>query len=250
MGVIFVNKKTILYLIGSFIFAFLLGELVHEYGHFMMHVLFGHEGISVIIDPFGGSCNIGVTAMPNLEVAWTTIMGPMFNVLCAAVVYFLVRNQFFLPLRIWFPIALIQEGVTFSIGNLTMGGDAYWISASTGIHTLAILIFGIALLCLGIWTLARELSAIPDLKHLNFIKKLITIFLSFGALLIIRAFYSIVLNPSLIVENLVPLLFSIIVACVVSLLIRDSGIDRPVTDKKANIAITMGIAMFVFQLLI
>ena len=244
------NKKTMLYLIGSFVFAFLLGEWVHETGHFLLHLIFGHEGVSMVIDPFGGSCNTGVTSMPTIEIAWTTIMGPMFNVLCATIVYVLVRKLSFLPFRIWFPIAMIQEGVTFSIGNLTIGGDAYWISASTGIPSWVILIFGIILLCLGIWVFAQELSAFSSLKHASFIGKLIILFLSMGSLMLIRAIYAIILNPSLVVENVVPLIFSVIVACIVSLLIRNKGLERPITNKNAYIAITMGIAMFVFQMLI
>ena len=47
------NKKTMLYLIGSFVFAFLLGEWVHESGHFLLHLIFGHEGVSMVIDPCG-----------------------------------------------------------------------------------------------------------------------------------------------------------------------------------------------------
>ncbi len=244
------RKYVVLYLIGAFVFAFLLGELVHEYGHFMMHMIFKHEGVSVVIDPFGGSKNIGVTAMPYNEVAWTTILGPMTNVILATLIYFIFFKIDFLPIKIWMPIALVQEGVTFSIGSLTTGGDAYWISESTGINIAFIVVFGVILLSLGVWMISKELSGISEIKNLNIINRILLLFFGFGSLMIIRALYSIFINLDLLVENLVPLAFSLIIAIIVALIINDKAKEKTVNPIKAYNSLMMGVFMFIYQIII
>ncbi len=246
------KAKTVVYLIGSFVFAFLLGEIVHEYGHYLMHVLFGHEGVSVYIDPFGGSknMNVHIVGMPYSEIAWTTIMGPMTNVILATIVFFVFIKLDFLPIKIWMPVALVQEGVTFSLGNLTQGGDAEWIATTTGIPSIAIWVFGFVLLGLGIWRLSMQMSRYEDINKQPYIMRVVILFFTLGALMIIRAVYAFINSPDLIQENSVPLAFSVIVAFIVALLISKKVKTRPVLDWQAYFAFALGTAMFIFQILI
>ena len=44
----------VLLLLGSFVFAFCLGEAVHEFGHFLVHRAYG-VSVGIRLDPFGGS---------------------------------------------------------------------------------------------------------------------------------------------------------------------------------------------------
>lgn len=243
------KKNIIIYLIGSFVFAFLLGELVHEFGHYLLHVIYNHEGVYVVIDPFGGSRNAGVTSMPMNEVAWTTIMGPMTNVLLATIFYFVFLKLDFLPIKIWMPVALIQEGVTFSIGMLTNGGDAYWISESTGIPPLIIVLIGVFFLCLGIWRLAKEMSRIGIIRDATYKKRLTFLFFSLGSLMIIRALHSFFVNPDLIIENTIPLIFSVLVAAIVAALVNKKSQDNEIKLHKVYAALIMGILMFVLQII-
>ena len=243
------KKYVIIYLIGSFVFAFLLGELVHEFGHYLLHVIFRHEGVYVVIDPFGGSRNAGVTAMPYNEIAWTTLMGPISNVILATMFYFVFLKLDFLPIKIWMPVAFIQEGVTFSIGMLTNGGDAYWISESTGIAPWIIVTFGAILLILGIWRLSQEMSRIEIIKDATYKKRVTFLFFSLGSLMIIRALHSFIVNPDLIIENTVPLIFSIIVALIVAAIINKKAEKKEINIKKAYIALSMGVLIFVLQII-
>lgn len=66
--------NSILLLAGAFTFVFLLGEMVHEFGHYLSHMAYGNQDIQVHLDPFGGSRIIGVTSLPG-EVMGITSAG-------------------------------------------------------------------------------------------------------------------------------------------------------------------------------
>ncbi len=68
---------SLLLLLGSYTFAFLLGELVHEYGHYFAHLAYGSAAIQVHIDPFGGSHIMGVNSLPLITMGITSLAGPL-----------------------------------------------------------------------------------------------------------------------------------------------------------------------------
>ena len=118
-----------LLLLGSFAFAFCLGEAVHELGHFLMHRING-VSVGVRLDPFGGSRIINGSSAPRDTWGITSLAGPLFDLMVGMTVtlaLWRVRKPILLPFLIWGPLSLVMEGVTFTLGMLTPGGDAQWI---------------------------------------------------------------------------------------------------------------------------
>jgi hypothetical protein len=151
---------------------------------------------------------------------------------------------------------MIQDGVTFSVGLLTPGGDAALISV-LGVPQLAILIFGITLLIAGIGgvVLLLPLAGIDcnDPPRM----KLFIILIGMCSLMLIRAVHSFVVAPAFVMENLIPLVFALLLAAIIVLVhptvIRISSMIGStqmfiVTWSASYLAIVMGAAMFTFQL--
>lgn len=252
--------KSVLILAGSFTFAFLLGEMIHEFGHFLGHKFYASPNAGVYLDPFGGSHITGTKGLSNSVLAVTSATGPLFNLVVGVIVSIILwrfRRPIILPLLMWGPVACIQEGVTFSLGLLTPGGDARWIS-TLGISHGIILSFGIMLLILGVVgvSLLLPLAGI-DIQD-SFWQKFLIVLTGMGTLMLIRAIYSFFVSPSARIENLVPLIFSLILAILVI------SINRPVVrwfDKHnakfdvsdlhlaPYISVFLGISVFIFQIL-
>ena len=71
--------KSILLLSVAFTFAFLLGEAVHELGHFLAHQVNGSPDAQIILNPFGASRIAGVKPLSLEAMAFTNAAGPLFN---------------------------------------------------------------------------------------------------------------------------------------------------------------------------
>ena len=251
--------KSILLLIGAFTFAFLFGELVHEFGHYFCHMAYGNEGVQVHIDPFGGTHISGADGLSAVVLGVTSAAGPLLNITLGLIVFLLLwrlRRPILLPLLLWGAVAMIQDGVTFSVGLLTHGGDAALISV-LGVPQLAILIFGITLLIAGIGgvVLLLPLAGIDcnDPPRM----KLFIILIGMCSLMLIRAVHSFVVAPAFVMENLIPLVFALLLAAIIVLVhptvIRISSMIGStqmfiVTWSASYLAIVMGAAMFTFQL--
>ena len=107
---------------GAFTFAFLMAEMIHEFGHYLAHVAFGNHDVGVLLDPFGGSRITGLTSSTDQALIATTAAGPLFNLLLGITTTILLwrnRKPILLPLLLWGPIALVQEGVNLSLGLLS-----------------------------------------------------------------------------------------------------------------------------------
>lgn len=76
---------------------------------------------------------MGVTSLPQDIMSITSAAGPLFN-LILGVTYLLLMwrksKPMLLPFVLWGPVAMVQEGVSFSLGLLTLGDDAQWIAAA------------------------------------------------------------------------------------------------------------------------
>ena len=119
--------QSVLLLAGSFTFAFLFGELVHDSGHYLCHLAYGNTWVRVTFDPFGGTRIIGANGLPDQVAAGTSAAGPLPHLLLALICFLFLwsrRRPILLPGLFWGPVAMIQEGVNFSLGLLTPGGDA------------------------------------------------------------------------------------------------------------------------------
>jgi hypothetical protein len=162
-----------------------------------------------------------------------------------------------LPLMFWGPVAMVQEGVTFSLGLMTPGGDAHWI-ANMGIPRFVILVAGILLLLVGIALITRLLPLIGIMRRDSIWRKYSILMVGMCSLMLIRSANSILASPETITENLIPLIFSLLLAGIVVLLhmpltsfVESMQIspDNPVTWSAVALAMILGTSMFVFQII-
>jgi hypothetical protein len=250
--------KPVLLLLGSFVFTFCLGEAVHELGHFLAHRFYG-VSVGIRLDPFGGSHILNGSSAPHELWGVTSLAGPLLNLLLGLVVslsLWRIRKPILLPLLLWGPTALVQEGVTFSLGMLTPGGDAQlmieWGIPAAVLITLGVLffVFGIALIC---WLLPLVNLSPSDSTS----RKFGVVLGGMVSFFIIRLVFSSVRSSSAVMENTVPLVFSILLATIVvamyqpvnSILSRISK-TRPasVTWPATLLSLALGVGMIVFQL--
>lgn len=247
--------RMIILLAGAFTFAFLLGELVHDSGHLYAHLAYGNTWIKVHFDPFGGTRIMGASELPADVLGVTSLAGPLSNLFLAIVVSLSLwrfRRPILLPLVLWGPVAMIQEGVTFSLGFLTPGGDAFWIAA-LGIPKALILGFGVLILLGGIVGVAILLPVAGIRRDESFGLKVLVLFLGMGSLMIIRFLYSVNAAPKYIIEDLVPLIFSLILIFIVAIihpkiydLVKKNNRDKIYQPswKASLICLLMGAGMF------
>jgi len=250
--------KSILLLAGSFTFAFLLGELVHDYGHYLGHLAYGNpDNVQVHVDPFGGTMIVGVTSLPDKVISVTSATGPLFDLLLAVTCLLLlwrIRRPALLPFLLWGPIAMIQEGVNFSLGMMTPGGDAQWIAAMGVPHPL-LLLTGSFLLVAGVKTISLLLPLTDMERDASFKDKFLIILLGMCSLMFIRFVHSAVASPTSIVENLVPLIFSLLLAVFVALSYKPVSDNaggagtktKTVAWSAVPLALALGAGMFLFQ---
>jgi hypothetical protein len=254
------KAKSILLLAGAFTFAFLLGEMVHEFGHYLAHLAYGNAGVGVHLDPFGGSRIVGVTSLPLNVMGVTSAAGPLFDLVMATTCSLLLwrkRRPELLPFLLWGPVAMVQEGVTFSLGLLTPGGDAQWIVAA-GIPMAVVLAVGIGLLLTGIIMTSWQLSRVIFNQAIPFWDKFLVVLVGISSLMLVRAIHAYVTAPALTIENLVPLIFSVLLASIVvllqspltSILHNVSGTSRRISWSNVALAMALGMAMFLFQVVV
>jgi len=253
------SVKSIMLLAGSFTFAFLLGETIHEYGHYLGHLTCGiPDNVKVHIDPFGGSKIVGVTSLPDKIISVTSATGPLLDILVAVTCLLLlwhVRRPALLPFLLLGPITMIQEGVNFSLGMMTPGGDAQWI-ATMGIPRLILVLIGSFLILAGVKTISLLLPLADIKQDAPFKNKFLVVLLGMCSLTFIRFIHSVFASPTSVVENLVPLIFSLLLAVIVVLLYKPmSGSAHsaqeklnPVTWSITATSLTLGISLFLFQL--
>ena len=211
-----------LLLAGAFTFAFLLGEMVHEFGHYFGHLAFGNPGIRVVLDPFGNSHIAGAYNLPTRVIGITSAAGPLSNLILGLASFAFLwrkRSSFLLPLLLWGPIALIQEGVTFSLGLLTPSGDTQWI-ATLGFPPVILLIIGILCLITGLALVSIFLPFAGIRTKDPFAKKLIVVLIGMCLLMVIRFTHAFWLAPKNLLETLVPLVFSLLLASILVTLHR------------------------------
>ena len=250
--------KSVLFLFASFTFVFCLGEAVHEFGHLLAHRAYGYD-VGVILDPFGGSRTLGSSSPQDI---WgvTSAAGPLFNVLLGVTVFSLLwsrRRPVIFPFLLWGPVAMIQEGVTFSLGYLTPGGDAALI-VEWGVPLGIVLGFGVILLICGVTTICWLLPLVNLSSDDSFGRKFTIVAVGMISFMLLRWVHAAVVSPGLAQENLIPLVFSLLLAVIVVLLYRpvQSNLNR-ISEvrvsvvKWSNVAAAAALAVVVvsFQLL-
>lgn len=248
----------VLLLLGSFAFVFCLGEAVHELGHFLAHRAYGVE-VGIKLDPFGGSRILHGSSAPHEIWGITSLAGPLFNLLVGLIVsasLWRLRRPALLPLVLWGPVALIQEGVTFSLGMLTPGGDAQLI-VEWGVPAAVILSFGILFLASGVALVCGLLPLVGISPTDSFGRKFGVVAGGMVSFMVLRLLASAISSPAAVQENAAPLIFSLLLASIVVAIYRplDSVLNRvpdgtpvPVTWPVAASSVALAVGMILFQI--
>jgi hypothetical protein len=254
------RSRTYIFLAGSFCFAFLLGEMIHELGHFLAHRYFDIANVSIHIDPFGNSRIMGVQALPLPEMGITTAAGPALNLLSGIICTLLLwdfNNPALVPLALWGPVALAQEGVNLSLGLLSAGSDARWL-VEWGIPSWLLIALGVFLTFLAIILIGRILSKGLVTPEIPFWGKFALIFFGLAFLMILRTLVSMFRTAAAALENLVPLAFACILALAISSgigLLARSKVDpesQPlhITWKHSLWAAGLGLGILLLQIIL
>jgi hypothetical protein len=168
------------------------------------------------------------------------------------------RSPELLPLVLWGPVALIQEGVTFSLGMLTPGGDAE-LMVEWGVPASVLISLGVILLVAGIVMICWLLPLVNLSPSDSFGRKFSVVTGGMVSFMVLRLLASTLRSPDLILENTIPLLFSLLLATAVvvlyrpvyTMLIRISETElASVTRSAATWAIGLGMSMILLQLVI
>ncbi len=246
----------VLLLLGSFVFAFCLGEAVHELGHFLVHRAYGVE-VGIRLDPFGGSRILHGSSAPAEIWGITSVAGPLLNLLAGLTLSSLLwrlRRPALLPVLLWGPLALVQEGVTFSLGLLTPGGDAQLI-VDWGVPALLLLSLGILFLASGVALLCGLLPLVGLSPTDSFGRRFGLLTGGMVSFLVLRLLVSSASSPAAVQENIAPLLFSLLLATVVAVLYRPlaSSFSRGSDPEPASVtwpAVLSSVALAVGMVLI
>jgi hypothetical protein len=128
-----------------------------------------------------------------------------------------------------------------------------------GILKALILGFGVLILLGGVVGVAILLPIAGIKRDDSFGLKVLVLFLGMGSLMIIRFFYSVIAAPKYIIEDLVPLVFSLILILIVVMihpklydLVKKNNREKIYQPswKASLICLLMGTGMFGLQLLL
>ncbi len=256
------HQALVLAIIGvfcAFSFAFITNEAIHETGHWIAHVAYGAH-VGVILDPFGGSRIVG-GADSSAPAGVTSLAGPLFSVLFSAALFVTLwhwRGPRSAPFLFMFPIALIQEGVTFSLGLMTPGGDASYVAA-WGVPVPLLATLGGILLLAGIAGLAAVLPLAGLSEDTRWGRVLIVAGTSMVMLMLLRFAVSVALRSGSLAEAVVPLVFSVLLALAIAaafgvvqrVLARQlRGSFFPVRRSGVTVSLMLAVAAVVLQLTI
>ncbi len=250
--------KSFLILAGSFAFAFLLAEMIHELGHLLAHRYFGTQTAAIHLDPFGGSRIFGVHALPLEQMGITSAAGPALNLLLGTLTTLVVWPRMrpaLLPFILWGPVALVQEGVNLSLGLLSPGSDARWM-VEWGIPAWLLVALGVLFVLLATGLISRILAARALSPDLSLGARFALIFFGLAFLMILRAVVSLFRSPAAAVENLVPLVFGGFLALIISAWTEGLGRRRQsagqpplvLTWRDSFSALGMGLGLLLLQI--
>lgn len=228
--------KPVLLILGSFTFAFLLAEAVHEAGHYLAHRAYGYQ-VGFILDPFGGSRTLG-SSSPQEIWGLTTAAGPLLNLALGSVMLVILwsrRKPEILPLLLWGPVAYVQEGVNFSLGMLSPGSDADLLTR-WGIPAVVLVALGLLLLAAGVVFISALLPLTGISPEDTFGRKFSVVSGGMVSFMILRLLGSAFQSPAMAQENSLPLIFSLILAGVVAATVRmvDNRLGRPTQSTNSK----------------
>jgi hypothetical protein len=242
----------------AFAFAFLTNEAIHEFGHFLADRAAGVREVGVILDPFGGSHIVLGESLPAERVAFAAVAGPLLNLIVGLVVLALLwrsRRSLLLPLLLMGPVAMVQESVTLTLGQLTPGGDAD-LMVQSGVPALVPLAIGVGLLIGGLYLIAKLLPLAGVQRGSRYATRFGVIAGGMTSLMLLRFVASWWRSPEAVVENGVPLVFALLLALILAAVYPLLAGRQPLTTTQRRSA-WLGVAFaaflaagtFAFQLL-
>jgi hypothetical protein len=189
----------------------------------------------------------------------TSAAGPLANLFLGLVSFFIlwqVKRPGLLPFLLWGPVAMIQEGVTFSLGMLTPGGDADLINA-VGIPKTEILLAGVLLLIGGAAVITVLLPLVGFQPNDSLGKILFILIFGTCSLMSIRLIHSLLVAPQYNMENAIPMLFSCALAVLIAFLFRPLTARLDITSVAKScpatwhaplFGLSLGVSMFLVQI--
>ncbi len=113
--------RVMVLVMGASVFAYLFGVVVHEFGHYVGAAIVDVPVERIVLHPFDLSYNDygDLSGVSQLRPAIESAAGPVVNLVAGAGVSLLVwrrRSTRWLPVVMWGPLALVQEGVGMVIG--------------------------------------------------------------------------------------------------------------------------------------
>ncbi len=249
---------TIMGVFGAFTFAFVTNEAVHEMGHWLAHTAYGAH-VGVVLDPFGGARIVG-GATSSAPLTVTSLAGPLFSLIFSTLVFIAIwhwRSPMSAPFLFLLPIAMIQEGVTFSLGFLTPGGDAVHV-ASWGVSVPVLAVLGVLLLGAGIAALGALLPLLGVPPAARFGTILVAAGTGMVALMLLRFAVSVALRSGDRMEAVVPLVFSVLLAFAVASTFRPMqramgrmrSLAQPVTRPAVSLCMALAATTIALQLIV
>jgi hypothetical protein len=154
--------KGFLFFTASFIFGYCLTVLFHEFGHALIHNIFGLSNFTVFYHPFGISAVVSqdnISLLPTVQVFLTYLMGPLFDIICSTLIalpMWRARKQKYLPFMMWNGLSFLGQGIGImmdaldydsSWGRQTDGGMIISLTGISPNLLLGIAIFSILIGC-------------------------------------------------------------------------------------------------------
>lgn len=198
--------------------------------------------------------------LPRDLLRFTSAAGLLPNLVCGISCFVLLsrkRSPKWLPFLIWGPVSMVQEGVTLTLGLLTPGGDAALIAAA-GVPEVAIMLCGVFLLAIGIIALIWLLPTAGISPGDRFRVRIFVLTVGIGTLMAVRSAHWLLSTPESRLENLVPLIFSLLLTAIVVSLQRpiSQALFRPskIAGDQAGWpalgwSLFLGAGMFILQML-
>ncbi len=256
---------------GASFFAYLLGVPVHEAGHYAGSAIAGVPNEGVVLHPFDLSYNDygDLSEVTQLRLALSQAAGPVLNVLLGVSVSLLAwrrRSAAWLPIVMWGPVAVLQEGVGMIIGLVDYPDvESDWVSVMlAGVPPAAIGLLSAALLVAGsVWVLM--LIPLAGLRAEDTFGRKALVFMAGIPLLLVSAVVYLQLfgtassSPEGMVEQNRMIALGASVAFVVILAAlhkplfpRLDGISHTdpedVSGRDVGLALSLGAAVFIFEL--
>ena len=261
-------------LMGASFFAYLIGLVVHESGHYVASLIQGVPEPGIVLHPFDQSHNnyggdISQALGTPLRLALNGAVGPVFNVLLGVAVSLLLwrrRSSRWLPFLMWGSLALLVEGVGMIIGLVDYPNvRSDWVDVmAAGVPPVVIGLFAAVLLVVG-WVWIQLLLPLAGVGSEDpFWRKLIIFLAGIPMLQLGAVIYLTLLGPSgAAPEGYVLQSRQIALAASVGLVATIAALHRPlfsflnrishsrvalVAWGEAGLAMGLGAAMVVFQL--